>query len=135
MCVVIDASSIASVFNPKSQDHDRFIPVLKWVTSGGGKVVYGGTKYNAELRLLARYFKIIIELSKQGRVIQVPSEPVDDYAEKLKAKVRDASFNDEHLVALIAISRCRIICTNDRRAHPYLQRADLYPKGVKPPKI
>lgn len=135
MCLIIDSCCVPSVFNPNSKEHAQFVPVLNWVTTGNGKIIYGGTKYNTELLHLDRYFKIIIELKKQGRVIQVPSEPIDHYAKGLKLRIPDAAFNDPHIVALVALSRCRIVCTYDKELHPYLQQADLYPKGVKPPKI
>jgi|ERR1017187_1429734 hypothetical protein len=135
MCLVIDVNTIPSVFDPSSKGHDGFIPVLKWVTIGKGCIVYGGTKYRKELRLMWRYFRLFGQLSKQGRVIDLPNPPIDRYAAQLKVKVPANRFDDEHLVAIVATSRCRIVCTNDKAAHPYLQRKDLYPKHVKYPKI
>ena len=60
---------------------------------------------------------------------------VDRLAAKVKAKVNDAGFDDEHLVAIVGISKCRVVVSLDERADEFLKRADLYPKGVKPPKI
>jgi hypothetical protein len=135
MCVIIDACSVASVFNKEAQQHKSFIPILRWITVGNGRIVYGGSKYKAELRRLKQYLGIILELYKQGRVVMIPDKPVDRYAKKIKLELADQEFNDEHLVAIVAISRCHIVCTDDKKAHPYLQRRSLYPKGVKPPKI
>src|SRR6266851_5620616 len=103
MCLVIDACCFPSVFDAASKDHSRFAPVLEWVTGGSGRIIYGGTKYNTELRRLSRYFKILIELDKQGRVVKIPNEPVDEYAAKLKERIPDAAFDDEHIAALVAI--------------------------------
>ena len=60
---------------------------------------------------------------------------VDKTAAALKERVNDENFDDEHLVALVSVSKCRVVCTDDQRAYPYLKRGDLYPPGVKRPKI
>jgi hypothetical protein len=135
MCLIIDTCTIPSVFNGSSQNHDRFIPVLEWITNGNGCMIYGGTKYKRELSKLPKFFKIISELAKRRKAIELPSAPIDSYAAKLKKKVPDKDFDDEHLIALVAKSDCRVVCTDDSRAHRYLKRADLYPKKIKPPKI
>jgi len=135
MCLVIDTCTIPKVFDQSNKEHERFAPVLKWVTQGDGRLIYGGQKYNAELRRLPRYIKIIVQLARGGRVVELPNTRVDQFAAKAKAKVADRAFNDEHLVALVAISKCHVICTDDEAAHPYLKRPDLYPSKVKPPKI
>ena len=135
MCLVIDANTFASIFDPKSQEHSRFVPVLNWVTVGKGRIVYGGTKYKRELKKLGRYLHIISQLSIQGRVIVLPSLPIDRYAAKLKARIPSPKFDDEHLVAIVAQSNCRVVCSDDKRAYPYLRRQTLYPKNVKRPKI
>jgi hypothetical protein len=135
MCLIIDTCTVPSVFNVGSRHHKTFTPVLNWVTCGNGCMIYGGTKYKGELSRLHRFFRLIIELSKQRRAIELPSAPIDAYAAELKIMVSDMDFDDEHLVALVATSNCRVVCTDDKRAHSYLKRADLYPKNIKPPKI
>jgi hypothetical protein len=46
----------------------------------------------------------------------------------------DVDFNDKHLVAIVEVSNCRLICTNDEKAMPYIKNKDFY-ETVKPPKI
>ncbi len=135
MCLIIDTCTVPIVFNARSQHHKRFAPVLIWITRGNGCMIYGGTKYKDELRRLRKYFGLIAELVKQRKAIALPDAPIDVYATNLKIKVPDTDFDDEHLVALVAKSNCRVVCTDDKRAHTYLRRADLYPKNIKPPKI
>jgi hypothetical protein len=135
MCLVIDANTFSSVFDPASQEHARFIPVLTWVTIGKGRIVYGGTKYKKELREMGRYLRIIGQLSRQGRVVVLPTLPIDKYAAQLKVRVPSKKFDDEHLVAIVAQSGCRVVCSDDKRAYPYLTRQALYPKDIKRPKI
>jgi hypothetical protein len=135
MCVVIDANTIALVFDPHNLGHERFVPLMKWVTDGNGSIVYGGTKYRRELKHMKRYFRLFGQLYRQGRVVILPNPQIDKYAAELKVKVPAKAFDDEHLVAIVAYSHCHIICTDDKAAYPYLKRQDLYPKHVKRPKI
>jgi hypothetical protein len=135
MCLVIDANTIPLVFDPHKPGHIRFGPVMKWVTDGNGCIVYGGTKYRRELKGMKRYFRLFGQFQRQGRVVILPNRPIDKYAAELKVKVPAKAFDDEHLVAIVAYSNCRVICTDDKTAYPYLKRQDLYPKHIKRPKI
>jgi hypothetical protein len=135
MCLIIDANTIPSVFDPGNEEHKRFIPVLNWVTTGNGRIVYGGTKYKRELKLMNRYHRLFGQLSRQRRVIVLPTQPIDKYAAQLKVRIPAKRFDDEHIVAIVAFSGCRVVCTGDKTSHPYLQQLDLYPKGIKRPKI
>jgi hypothetical protein len=137
MCLIIDPNTIPSVFDPSTKQHDQFVPVLHWIADGRGCMVYGGTKYRVEFKEnMGRYFRLIGEFRRQGKVKEVlPPERVDRYAAQLKVKVPAKKFDDEHIVAIVALSGCRVVCTGDKASHPYLQRQDLYPKGIKPPKI
>jgi hypothetical protein len=136
MCIVIDACCVAKVFNPSDEQHSHFAPVLEWVIRGNGRMVYGGTKYSAELGKLRRYLKLIGELSRKGRVIQLPNAEVDVIADNLKSGIGDAKFNDEHLVAIVIASRCCVVCTNDDVAISYLKRPAFYScHRMKHPKI
>jgi len=135
VCIIIDANTIPSVFDSKSKEHASFVPVLTWITTGKGRIIYGGSKYRSELGRLPVYLRLIANLERQGRVIILPNSPVDRYAAKLKIKVPAKKFDDEHIVAIVAVSGCRVVCTSDKTAHIYLRRRDLYPSGVKRPKI
>jgi hypothetical protein len=137
MCIVIDANCFGCVFNPNVPGHERFVPVYNWVMQGwGGRLIYGGTKYKEEVSFdRGKYLGILVELERKGRLLPIQDAVVDEFAASVKSKVNDGDFDDEHIVALVAISRCCVVCTDDKRSFPFLRRADLYPKGVKPPKI
>jgi predicted nucleic acid-binding protein len=134
MCLVIDTNVFGSVFNEAAKEHKRFAPVINWLTNGKGRLIYGGDKYNSELKG-SSYTRIFAELSRGGKLIRMPTGQVNTYAAQLKVMVRDRDFDDEHIVALVAISRCCVVCTDDKRSFSYLKRRDLYPAGMKPPKI
>jgi len=84
---------------------------------------------------MREYVRLFANLNRQGRLIEVDDKAVDLFAAKLKIKVKNRGFNDEHLVALVVVSRCRVICSDDKKAYPFLKRKSLYPSGVRPPKI
>ena len=126
---------IPSVFDQQCKEHSRFAPVLHWITFGRGRLIYGESKYKRELSKLPKYIPRIVELNRQGRLIELQGEAVDAAAMDAKAKVKSKKFNDEHIVGMVVVSGCRIVCTDDKESYPFLKRRDLYPKGVKLPKI
>jgi hypothetical protein len=136
MCLVIDACCIAKVFDRGNRQHLNYAPVLEWVSNGNGCMIYGGTKYGIQLRGLPRYLGIIAELQRRGRAIVLPQAHVDAIADTLRAGITDPDFNDEHLIAIVIVSRCRVVCTEDKVAIVYLKRRQFYScHGMKRPKI
>ncbi len=133
MCLVIDANCFGLVFGKK---HKEFAPVWNWIYEGRGRMIYGGTKYNKELKDWGM-LGLVSELSKKRKTVQIPTATVDPIAAALKAKFPEAQFDDEHIVALVIASHCRVVCTNDNPAISYLKRPDVFSdhQGVGCPKI
>jgi len=133
MCLVIDANCFALVF---SKTANGFTPVRVWIYKGRGRMIYGGTKYNQELAA-AGMLPLLKELSTSRRAAHISNVTVDTIAAELKLKFPARKFNDEHIVALVIASRCRVVCTHDRTAIDYLKRPDVFAgyAGVKRPKI
>jgi hypothetical protein len=136
MCLIIDANCFRLVFSKDAKKHKNFAPVWKWISEGRGRMIYGGTKYNRELRDWGM-LGVVSELAKQRKTVQIPTATVDPIALALKAKFPEAAFDDEHIVALVIASRCRVVCTNDNPAISYLRRPDVFSdhQGVERPKI
>jgi hypothetical protein len=136
MCLVIDACCLSRVFNVNNKEHYQFGPVYKWVRYGRGRMIYGGTKYLKELKEVKGLSRLLTELEKQRRVEILPKTCVDSIAEEIAERVNDKQLNDEHLIAIVIASRCRIVCTDDQKAFPFIRRSDLYRKyGAKRPSI
>lgn len=137
MCLVIDACCLSNVFIKKDKKHPAFEPVLQWITHGKGRMIYGGTKYNTELRKVSGVLGIVSELSRQRRTVMISSDVVDPIANELKQQIPDEEFDDEHLAALVIASRCRVVCTDDNTAISYLKRPGLFAGhgGVTRPSI
>jgi len=136
MCLVIDANCFGSVFNQTSKRHKNFAPVWRWIYEGRGRMIYGGTKYNKELQD-CKMLGVVSELSKKRKTVHIANAIVDSIAAALKAKFPEPEFNDEHIVALVIASRCRVVCTDDKPAMTYLRRMDVFAHydGIQRPKI
>ena len=125
----------ASVFDPNSERHPEFKPVLNWILHNQGKIVYGGTKYKAELRKMTKYIKLLIELKNSGKVIEINDNIVDLEQMRIERMESNKDFDDPHIIAIICASGCRLICTNDNRSYRFLTNRKFYKKHQKRPKI
>jgi hypothetical protein len=135
MCIVIDINTIPCVFSDGSDCHDEFEPVERWILKGKGKIIIGGKKYKDELRKMPDYLTFFKDLEKRGKVVPLEDNEVDSYEEEIKLIVSDSRFDDPHILAIIAISKCKVLCSNDKKSFDYIQNQALYPKGVKIPRI
>ena len=105
MCLVIDTCVIGKVFDKNNAQHKKFTAVYAWVTEGTGTVIYGGTKFFKELGH-GRYLALFTELRKVRRAINIDTRAVDARASVVKAIAPEKEFDDEHIVALVGVSRC-----------------------------
>ena len=137
MCLVIDADCLGRVFDSKNSQHAQFAAVWNWINDGRGRMIYGGTKYKHQLRAASKFLFIIGELEKKGRTVRLSDHDVDEVAATLKARIPDPAFDDEHLVAMVIVSRCRVVCTKDKTAISFLRRNDVFAEycGVSRPSI
>jgi predicted nucleic acid-binding protein len=135
MCIVIDANAIAYVFNPKNSKHRSFKPVLDWIVYGKGKVVYGGTKYKKELARASSYLKLILELIKIRKLVEINGKLIDRAEHEIKQRVKSKNLDDPHIIAIFIVSSCRLFCSADKRADRFVQDSSFYPKKHKMPKI
>lgn len=137
MCIVIDTNTWSSVVDTSSADHLEFKPVFDWIfgEGGNGKIVYGGTKYLEETP--HKYRKLLKLSMDRGRAKNVSTEEVDVCESELKQKLQHPDFDDPHIVAIIIVSKCKLICTNEVRAIPFFKDKNriLYPKRFTIPKI
>lgn len=135
MCIIIDTNTFKSVFDTTSSDHAEFAPVLDWILNGKGKIVYGGTKYKDELKEAHKFLKIFGQFNRSRKVVSIDDDTVDAYQSILEAKEKHKDFDDPHIVAICYISKCRLICTGDKRSFPFMARKDFYPNNSPRPKL
>lgn len=135
MCIIIDTNVFGDVFNKESKSYLEFEPVINWISHGKGKIVYGGTKYKNELGCAKKYLKILVEFEKMNKVVRVDDEKVDAREREIKKEHRHGDFNDEHIIAIVIVSGCLLVCTKDSSALPFIKDPLFYPKHCKRPKI
>jgi hypothetical protein len=125
--IVLDTNAFHSVFDPASSDHAEFFPVLHWIRKQNyACFVYGGTTYKNELSKMPKYLKLISEYKKTGKFIEINTQLIDNDVNRLKEICTEADFDDEHIVAILNISGCMLVCTKDSKAMPYIKRRDFY---------
>ncbi|MDR0561677.1 MAG: hypothetical protein LBG73_03215 [Spirochaetaceae bacterium] len=131
--IVLDTNSYSSVFDQNSSDHADFCHVMQWVNSQKRACfVYGGKKYKDEMRNMVKYLDLIDELKKAGKFVEINGRMIDEDAARLKNICTDVAFNDEHIVAILNISGCKLVCTKDTSAMPYIKRKDFYSDKKRP---
>ena len=133
MCIVIDTNTLASVFDSKSADHAEFKDVFDWIVDGKGKIVYGGTTYIRELSK-TKYLKLFTLYNKAGKAILV-KDNVDEETSSVSKMIQHPDFDDQHIVALLKVSGCKLICSGDKRAYPFFQHELFFSPASKRPKI
>jgi len=137
MSIIIDVNTIPSVFDVNCSDYSEFKYVSEWINNRKNKaqMVFGGTKYNKELFKMKKYLRYINLLKQIGKVAIINLKMVDSYEKKLEKKNCCKAFNDKHIVAIVAVSNCRIVCSKDSSSYRYLRNQEYYPKNIKKPKI
>jgi len=119
--IVLDTNSFSSVLDPNSNDHIEFYHVLKWVIEHQfACFVFGGTKYKDELKKMTKYLKLLSEFKKTGKCVEINTQLIDNDTIRLKKICADSAFDDEHIVAILNISGCKLVCTKDTKAIPYI---------------
>jgi hypothetical protein len=134
MCTLIDMNTIACVFNPSNQDYINFEPIRDWLNTGNGKVVYGGLKYKTELAKLPKYHTYLTELSRKGKVVKVDDDLINKKTIEIENDLmlrginskKNEKFNDSHLVAIVAVSKVKIITSKDSKSFDFLKDTRYY---------
>lgn len=132
MCIVIDTNCLNRVFDTENPEHDEYKPIYDWIYSGKGKILYGGSKYLKELN---KYLKLFKEFKTIGKAIYVDCNLVDKETRKVSSLVQHNDFDDQHLVGLLKVSKCKLICSMDSRAYQFFQSSTFFSPASSRPKI
>jgi hypothetical protein len=133
MCIIIDTNVLACVLKKDSADHHDFKPVREWIFEGKGRIVFGGTKYLEEIK--DNYLKLFLELKKAGKAVMVDKTLVDNEEKVVEKMIINNDFDDPHLVSLLRISKCKLICSRDKRAFPYFRHTTFFSPAANRPRI
>lgn len=134
MCIILDTNILSCVFSSTSIRHEDFEPVLKWITAGHGRIVYGGEKYKAEISKTP-YLKIFSILNTFNRTIPLNDVLVDNEQHFIESIENDPDFDDPHIIAMVRVSGCKLICSNDIRSIRFVSDKKFYTSPIKPPKF
>lgn len=110
MCLIVDACRSGIVFGRPSDGDVE--PIWVWLRSHGGCLVFGGS-LAAELSRNGAAAKLLAELKRSGRAIQVEGAALVEDEAALRSKARLRS-NDPHVLALARVTGARVLHTNDR---------------------
>jgi hypothetical protein len=135
MCVVADPPTFIPMFKPSDREHAVFAPVAKWVMEGAGKFVIGGTTYREQLRAVSSIVGVLLELERIGKVVRYADIDVDSHEAEAKRLEPGSDFDDPHLVALVRLTKCKLVCVRDKRSHKFLRAAHLYSSSKDRPKL
>ncbi len=113
MCTVIDADTFAYFCNKDSELYNDFQPVRDWIENSRCKIVYGGTKYGKHLRDNPRFRSYLAEHEHKGKIKRLCRAEVDSATSIIKGNFSGIDFNDHHIVALVLITRCKLVCSRD----------------------
>ncbi len=113
MCVVVDADTFTYFSNPHSSRHGEFQPVIKWVRDSNSKYVYGGTTYEAQLRKQQDFLSFLTRMYQAGKTVVIDHQKVDQIEQAIRQTITGSSYDDHHIVAIVLISRCKLVCSMD----------------------
>lgn len=133
MAIIVDTNCFARVFNRGCKEHAEFAPVLNWVVNGNGFLVYGGSKYLGELKKSYVYMKFFRLLRDLNKAFEFDRELIDKLTAEYEKKYGNKDFDDPHLPAIVTVSKCRLICSDDKRSIPYVTASYMYPKRFAVP--
>jgi hypothetical protein len=132
MCIVIDINTLALVFKPGSTSDAEFAPVQTWIRNGKGALVYGGSKYKRELKRAFRYLKLVRQLKDIHKAYEINETEVNRREAEIIEMTQNENCNDQHIIAILSVSRCLLCCSSDSRAYNFIKDGRFYPKGMRP---
>ena len=130
MCAIVDASVKGELKAGGSPAGNAF---LRWLLSGNGIMVLGGTKLREELYAQPaslRDSRLIRELKRAAVLREYNDAQIDSLAYRLH-KEGACKSDDHHVIALAIISRARLLFSNDPDLHADFRDKNLVddPRG------
>jgi hypothetical protein len=95
----------------------------------------GGATYNKELSAVRSIIGLLAELERRGKIVRRANAEVDAEESKVRQIEPSKDFDDPHLVALVRLTGCKLICIRDLRAHRFLRAAHFYRRLQDRPRL
>ena len=135
MCMVIDANTISCVFSGSNTMHSSFLPVLRWFVYGRAKICLGGKLLSVEQKKLVSYQPLFKELGKLNKIHKIDDSLINKKEKEITDLEKDSDFDDPHIIALIIVSKAKVLCSDDSRSFKFVRRIKKYDKKSEVPKI
>lgn len=136
MCMVIDANTIPCVFSKDNQTHSDFQPLLRWLLYGKAKMSLGGKLFTKEImEKQSSYVPFLMELKKVNKIHFINNEQIVAKEDEIKKIETSSDFDDSHIIALLIISRAKILCSNDARLFKFVKKIRKYDSSAEAPRI
>ena len=127
--MIVDANRFDRFFS-----ENDFEVARRWIHEGPGRLVIGGTKYHAELAARPPILNLVLQLDKARRVTKANDEAVDRKTNELIGAGKIKS-NDQHIVALVIVSGCQIVCTDDKKLRGDIRSGFRKKFGLRRPRL
>ena len=114
-------------YNDEEVDKEQITVLEKFIAYYDRHKSRKGVKFNVQEFDIERVKKLILEIQNN----KCHDEKIILYKELLSMK---PDFDDPHIIALLNVSKCKNICTEDVRSEPFLKAKFLYNDKI-PPKI
>lgn len=125
MCLILDANIVHHVFPLPSPD---FRPINRALLMKRARLAYGG-RLTLEYNRIDWFRRLLVQLDRSGVAFQCDSGLVNAETARLERSGLCVS-DDPHIIALAAVSRIRLLCSNDHDLHAdFKNRALLNPPG------
>jgi hypothetical protein len=108
MCLIVDTNQRDAFFGRPT--NPAYAPAVAWITSGGGRLVYGG-KLRTEFATRPGVARLLDAWVKSGRAVLYADDLVE--SEERRVLAIGIRSDDEHVLALARLSGARLICTED----------------------
>lgn len=119
MCVVIDTDVFGKISNGSNKD---FEPLRNWIRKQGHAVIHGGSEYARQLSKHSNFRRYLRGLERAGnRPHRLDNRKVDDTQVFLEEHFVSRKYNDHHIAAIMFVSGCRLISSNDSGLHELIK--------------
>ena len=134
MELIVDINIAPVVFSSTPGDYSELRNCI-FSIKGNGILVYGGNKFLKEYRsIIVKHQLLFVELEKIGKIRILDNTTINKEEIRLKTLAPEKNFDDEHIIACIIHSNCKLVCTDDKRMDKYIKDKDkLFSK--KPMKV
>ena len=93
------------------------------------------TTEETELQKSYRYVRLFRELKSAYRAVEIQQNMVDAREAELVISINDKACDDHHIIAILCVSGCKLLCSGDKRSFKFVKDGQNYDSGHHRPRI